>query len=30
MQLNIDVNLDIHYSAPEEVWSEIGEVYASL
>lgn len=25
-----DINLNIHYSAPEEVWIAIGEVYKSM
>lgn len=25
-----DINLNIHYSAPEEVWDKIGEVYESM
>mgnify|MGYP003410067419 FL=1 len=25
-----DVNLNIHYSAPDEVWMKIGKVYASM
>ena len=25
-----DINLNIHYTAPEEVWSEISEVYKSM
>jgi hypothetical protein len=28
--MHIDVNLNIHYSAPDEVWSKIGEVYVSM
>lgn len=25
-----DINLNIHYTAPEEIWDKIGEVYASM
>ncbi|WP_333651628.1 hypothetical protein [Lacrimispora sp.] len=25
-----DINLNIHYSAPEEVWNKISEVYKSM
>ena len=25
-----DVNLNIHYSAPEEIWEKIGQVYQSM
>lgn len=25
-----DINLNIHYSAPREVWNKINEVYASM
>ena len=25
-----DINLNIHYSAPEEVWEKIGAVYKSM
>lgn len=25
-----DVNLNIHYTAPDEVWKKIGEVYESM
>lgn len=25
-----DINLNIHYSAPDEVWRKIGEVYKSM
>ena len=25
-----DINLNIHYSAPDDIWKKIGEVYASM
>lgn len=25
-----DVNLNIHYTAPDEIWDKIGEVYKSM
>ncbi len=25
-----DINLNIHYSAPEEVWNKIGDVYRTM
>ena len=25
-----DINLNIHYSAPDDIWGKIGEVYASM
>lgn len=25
-----DINLNIHYSAPEEVWHRIGNIYKSM
>ncbi len=25
-----DINLNIHYSAPDDIWEKIGEVYASM
>lgn len=25
-----DINLNIHYSAPDEIWQKIGKVYASM
>lgn len=25
-----DVNLNIHYSAPDEIWEKIGNVYSSM
>ena len=25
-----DINLNIHYSAPDEIWDKIGEVYRSM
>ena len=28
--MNIDVNLNIHYTAPDTVWDKIGEVYESM
>lgn len=28
--MNHDVTLNIHYSAPDEVWEEIGTVYQSM
>ena len=28
--MNHDVNLTIHYSAPDEVWEKIGQVYQSM
>ena len=28
--MNIDVNLNIHYTAPDYVWDKIGKVYESM
>lgn len=28
--MNVDVNLNIHYTAPDQVWDKIGKVYESM
>ena len=28
--MHVDVNLNIHYSAPDSVWDVIGKVYSSM
>lgn len=28
--MNHDINLNIHYSAPDEIWSKIEKVYSSM
>ena len=28
--MNHDVNLNIHYSAPKEIWEKIGKIYESM
>lgn len=28
--MRYDINLNIHYSVPEEVWEKVGRVYASM
>lgn len=30
MFLEHDINLNIHYTSPDEVWDKIGEVYKSM
>lgn len=28
--MNIDVTLNIHYSAPKEIWNRLGEIYHEM
>ena len=28
--MNHDINLNIHYSAPKEIWEKIGKIYESM
>ena len=30
LKMKHDVNLNIHYSAPDEIWEKIGNIYSSM